>query len=447
VAGIETYKRSIGAKALKRLMVGKPVDPADLQAAVADQHFGLIMVKILTAEKPKDIDEWDALIKRLLSYEEDGQKKYEALMTIDANLDIHTQAKDRWGQPFTLADAYEDRPPVEYIVKGIFEVGSLSILYGAPGSMKSLLAAQMLVDIVGGTNWLERMNNQGGGFPTITKGCLWLDFDNGKNRTHARFKALGLGRKLPVEAPLRYYSMAWPVLDASDAVQIGELIERIKTYDVSFVVIDNLGVISGGRDENTSQMQEVIAGLRKLADETNTAIVVIHHSRKTSGFSGGRSGDAMRGHSSIEAGLDLALLVTREEQSDMVEIKATKVRGATVKPFSAQFTYEHRAGTDELETARFFGVDVVDMTSDAAIKSAILDVIGAGNITDSKPLNQGEVVTQVMNALPDVGDQRIRKMIKVLLADKLIKFDKGLKNAKLLTLVNDEEGESGDDDD
>jgi hypothetical protein len=41
--------------------------------------------------------------------------------------------------PLTVATAYIPRPPTRYVIDELFEAGSLNVVYGAPGSLKSLL--------------------------------------------------------------------------------------------------------------------------------------------------------------------------------------------------------------------------------------------------------------------------------------------------------------------
>src|SRR4030042_2678931 len=113
-------------------------------------------------------------------------------------------------------------------------------------------------------------------------------------------------------------------------------------------------------------MAQVLSLFRQLAEETGAAVILIHHQRKGNGYSG-RAADTLRGHSSIEASLDLALLVEREEQADLVTVKSTKTRGVDVLPFSAVFTYEDdEAGN--LATAKFWGVAAEENQSNGALK-------------------------------------------------------------------------------
>ena len=64
-----------------------------------------------------------------------------------------------------------------------------------------------------------------------------------------------------------------------------------------------------------------MAHLRQLSERVDGVVIPIHHQRKDHG-NGGRAGDRLRGHSSIEAAVDLALLVEREEVSSEITIKS-----------------------------------------------------------------------------------------------------------------------------
>jgi hypothetical protein len=251
---------------------------------------------------------------------------------------------------------------------------------------------------------------------------MWLDFDNGRRRTHDRFGALGRAHSLPVDTPLFYYSMPTPWLNAGDKASIGDLALRMIDRAVKLVVVDNLGVVSGDADENSVDMAGVMSMFRQLAEDTGAALVLIHHQRKSSG-SVGRAGDSLRGHSSIEAALDLALLVEREELADTISIKATKARGADVLPFSAVFNYESRPD-GELHTARFFGIAADDTRSGSAIEREILVALL------STSLNKTDLTKAVKEALPEVGLNRIRDRIDRLASTGRLNVTNGKNNTE-----------------
>lgn len=264
-------------------------------------------------------------------------------------VDLLTLEPDPW-QIYTLRDALTPRPPVEWLVRGILQAGTLSVWFGAPGSLKSMALADLAVCIAAGQDWLTDPKADGYGYATSRRPVLWLDFDNGARRTHERFAALARSRSLGADLPLYYVSMPEPHLDAGDTTSIGALANRIVARDIGLVVVDNLGVVSGEADENSAEMQRPMQGLRWLVEATGTALAVLHHERKTSGVAG-RSGERMRGHSSIEAKLDLAVMISRTEEN--IEFEPTKNRGPEVKKFSALWAYEQDEH-QELRSARLW---------------------------------------------------------------------------------------------
>jgi hypothetical protein len=176
--------------------------------------------------------------------------------------------------------------------------------------------------------------------PVLKGNVVWLDFENGKRRTHDRFSVLGITLQLPVDAAFYYYSMPTPILNSRDKEQIEELVKLIHKHESKLVTIDNLGNISVGADENSTEMVEIFMHLRWLVEETGAVIIVIRHRRK-SAPKNGRMGDGLRGLSSIEAALDLSLLVIRENDSNTINKKPTKVRGSDVQSFATAFKHLH----------------------------------------------------------------------------------------------------------
>lgn len=337
---------------------------------------------------------------------------------------------DPW-QQFSLKDAYAERPPIEYIAAGLFAASSLSVIYGAPGTLKSMLLADLCVCVAAGRAWLPALpNGKATAIPTTQAPALWLDFDNGKRRTDERFDALARARNLPDTTPLFYYSMPSPWLDAGNHDAQGDLAERIRARGAKLVVLDNLGVVTGKADENAPEIATILANFRWLAEKTGAAVVLIHHQRKSNGING-RAGDSLRGHSSIEAALDLALLVEREDRSANITIKATKARGADVLPFGALFAYEPKSESSELGRACFYGEVIEDVSSDRAIARTVIEVV-----TANRPINQSRIAKEVQVILPTVGRDRIFSIANRLAMDGKLRMTSGTHGAKLYDLAS-----------
>jgi hypothetical protein len=347
---------------------------------------------------------------------------------------------ERWGVR-TLVNAYADRPPTQYAVNQLFALPSLNIVYGGPGSLKSMLLADMAICVATGQPWLAGLPTEEGqdvrAYATMPAPVLWIDYDNGTRRTDERFEALANARGLPSDAPIHYVSMADPWLDATDGFMIAELGQAIRDMGVKVIIIDNLGLICGDTEENSAAMAKPMSNLRRLAESCEAAVIVIHHQRK--GSMADRAGDLLRGHSSIEASLDLALLVTRDGQSPALTIAPTKVRGASIaSSFEAEFTYEHKPGTLDLATARMWGRciesprqrEATDIA--AAISIAINRLRQSGTATTQKAITNAAI--DYISANLDIkkpGINKVRGVLTEMITDGRVITEQGADNAKL----------------
>jgi hypothetical protein len=323
--------------------------------------------------------------------------------TADDLLDQDNPILEGW-DIYGLATAYEERPPVREVVQGVLSEASLNIVFGAPGSLKSMMLADMCACIVAGRPWLESMPNQQAPLePLRTErgAVLWVDFDNGRRRTHDRMSAIGHGHGLPVDAPLLYTSMPTPWINASKRLQLAHLTRLIERNRITAVVFDNLGLIIGDAEENSADMAPVMGNLRWLADTTGAAITLIHHQRKSGSTDDGiRKGETIRGHSSIEASLDFALHIERKP-GDQILLTPVKTRDAVIfEQAGALFTYQHKPDSTIMDAARFWGYSVDSAASRelAQIKATIKDVV------QSTPgLNQKSLIDAVRDRFAGMG--------------------------------------------
>lgn len=289
---------------------------------------------------------------------------------------------DGW-QIRTAADALEPKPPQLYLIDQMLPYPSMSIVYGGPGSLKSMILADLAVCVAGGLRWLDPLDTDlvqpGVSLQTTQAPVLWIDFDNGRRRTDLRLGAMLRARNLGPDTPLHHVSMPTPHLNASKDAHIEALTALIKRDGYKLVIIDNLGLITGDTEENNADMANVMGRLRRLVEDAECALILIHHQRKSgsNGDSNGiRKGETLRGHSSIEASLDLALLVERKAGEDVIAIIPTKVRDfLSFDLIGAHFTYEHAPDSRDLWTARFFSEATISKEESAQrqLRSYILD--------------------------------------------------------------------------
>lgn len=321
-----------------------------------------------------------------------------------------TYPKPKW-EWSSLKESYKQKPPLSYLVQDIFILPSLNILYGEPGSLKTMLMMDLAICVAGGKEWLSGLPEQNiSGYSCQQNSVLWIDLDNGKDLIERRFKAIGHGHGILEDSPINYVSFPPFALNDSDSVQ--ELLNAIRYFEAKLIVFDNLGTISGGTDENSSQMISVMGKLRKMAEQTNSAVVVIHHTSKAG---------SLRGHTSINAAVDFALLTKRN--GDTVSMESTKTRHASIDPFLANWSYTPDG--KELVKARFYGQgefqgDRQDSKVDRAENQIMLDL--------KDGMNQSEIVELMKKK--DIGRDTTLAALKKLTAEKkLEKRDTGRKNS------------------
>jgi len=295
------------------------------------------------------------------------------------------------GQLHNAEDALQDRPPMDYVVKNVIPLPSLNMFYGTSGTLKTNLILDMAVCVALGRKWLTDTNNKSG-YETKKNPVLWVDADSGIRALDIRIGAMLRAYKGNSKTPIIYTSFLSPAFEAGrDPKAIIEMIELIKDYKSHMIVFDNLGTFSGGKDEITSQMIQVMSNFRLISEKTSSAVILIHHEPKNE--SGRRT---PRGHTSIEAALDYGFGISRE--SDVIQIESTKARHWNVDPFAAMWTYEHKSGTPDLREARFFGVEPEVPEKIFRARTAVLD-----HLKKEGRINQSELIEYGAGLKPKVS--------------------------------------------
>jgi len=294
--------------------------------------------------------------------------------------------EDFWGELILPGQIPEEVPSPQYTVEGLIRKASVVCVYGAPGSLKSMLLMHLAVLGGSGHPWFGRSLD-------FEEGALWLDLDQGKWRCIERMRALlnGANEK---QAKVTISSMPPNWFDLRDDGNVDMLVDLVHKTRAGLVILDNLSQASGGADENSAEMVSVMAGLRRVSEETGATMITIHHATKSqAGGDKRRIGDRLRGHSSIEASLDLALLIDREEGSDTISIIQTKTRDEYFPKMVVEWRFE--------------------LKDEGGLDKAWFSLIGEG--ADVGAYSPGDVETFIVNFIrnkPNVGKTELIKAIQ-----------------------------------
>ncbi len=229
------------------------------------------------------------------------------------------------------AEALQPLPPTEWLIKPVFARPSVSILYGSPGSKKTYVCLDAAVCVSLGKSWLE--------FETRQATVLIVDEESGYQRLRRRLAEVMHGHSVKKEIPIAFSSMAQ--FDFRKLPDVESLRGIIRKVDANFIIIDALADVMPGAEENsTKEVLPVLLNLRRLANEMQVAIVVLHHDNRGGGY---------RGSSSIKGAVDTMFKVQSENAATLITFTGEKLRD--VEPFNFAATICFHADAVRLEKA------------------------------------------------------------------------------------------------
>ena len=254
--------------------------------------------------------------------------------------------------PVTKRFSIRNRPKrdgYDWLVEGVVKPRGLTMFYGEAGSLKSMLAADLVASVVVGDAWLPPLPDADTKTaPKVVRQgrVLWFDNDMGEFEVGERLAAMLTGHDGNADTTALDV-ISYQGIDFEDAEVIQSDIKCSRADLVIFDVFKNF--LPNGLDENSSAVADSLSALREVANNTGAAILLIHHSNKS-----GKNGlSAMRGSTAIAGSVDTAYQVLRN--GDKVTLKATKSRSAPGTDIEASFAFDAEPG-GMLQSARFYGV-------------------------------------------------------------------------------------------
>jgi RecA-family ATPase len=185
------------------------------------------------------------------------------------------------GRPMTF-DFDGPPPEPDWLVQGLIERGTITLLSADSGAGKSMVSASIAVAIIQGKPWNGR--------PTTGGRVLVVDEENFRRVVHNRLRALGMTNAH--RANLRYFLRAGVKLGAEDW---GERVqEELEAFKPDLLIIDTAAAATSvDMNDNTGVAALFATTLRPLADEC--AVMLLHHERKPQQGGKRDAGHAMMG--------------------------------------------------------------------------------------------------------------------------------------------------------
>ncbi len=218
-------------------------------------------------------------------------------------------------------DALLPQPPIDYIITNLITNSSLNVFYGQPGSKKTYSMLNMAVAVSNGKEWLN--------FSTKKSPVLFIDEESGQSRFLRRLNETMNGLSCDDTMQLYYTSLSGFKLDNKQ--DILNIETEITKKEIKLVIFDALADIMSGDENSKKDIQPIMTSLRKIADNTNSAVLLIHHTNK--------SGKQYRGSSAIGASADI--VVQMKSTSPIVNFEIEKNRDGNFMQWSAKANWDN----------------------------------------------------------------------------------------------------------
>jgi hypothetical protein len=211
------------------------------------------------------------------------------------------------------ADALALRPAVKWIVEGRIYEKSITVMYGDGGTKKTWAGMYLAACVSSGAAW--------GDIETHRTRVLFVDEENGESEISGRAAYCIRGALADENADLKYISLAAFHLD--DPKDEAILTAEILAQGAGLVILDALADLMIGDENSKQETQPVFNALRRIAEKSGAAILVIHHANKQGSH---------RGSSVIKDAPDILLQVESDPDSNLINFKTEKNRkGKAIK--------------------------------------------------------------------------------------------------------------------
>ena len=232
------------------------------------------------------------------------------------------QEKKKRYEILSAVNFFEQQEPIIWTVDGLISAGSVNVFFGEAGCGKTWALLDLAICAANGAPWL--------GMATIPGPVLIIDEESGRRRLSRRLSDVMRGHDAGLTTPINAVSLA--AFDVGKPNDIGEITNLINDTGARLVIIDALADIMPGRDENAvKDTAPIFLTLRKIAEDTQAAIIVIHHSNKNGGY---------RGSSAIKGAIDLLLSVEKKNESNNMTFRTEKARDTTAGAFAATMNFD-----------------------------------------------------------------------------------------------------------
>lgn len=199
----------------------------------------------------------------------------------------------------------EERPPEQHwLIEALWADGAVGLLGGTPKSCKSWLGLEIATSVATATPCLDR-------FPVRQKGAALIYLaEDSLSIVRERLAALAQHRRLTLDA-LDLHVIVATSLRLDLEVDSARLTATVVKLRPRLVLLDPFVRLHRADENSAQEIATILARLREIQRLQETAILVVHHTRKHA--PGAQPGLALRGSGDLWAWGDSNLYLTHEQ--------------------------------------------------------------------------------------------------------------------------------------
>ncbi|MCP2727333.1 DnaB-like helicase N-terminal domain-containing protein, partial [Limnofasciculus baicalensis] len=178
----------------------------------------------------------------------------------------------------SIQEIFNTVPPQrEWFLHGLLPAQSLVTIHGPGGCGKSTLVYDFIYSLVTGTPWGSDSFNEGFSTTAAQRKIMLIQTDETLGEMVTAFHRRGITEDMPI-----LLKMKWSI------DKIPQLLKKAQEWKPDVIIIDCLTSVSTYSlfSENDVEYARPVLRLRKLAEQMNCCIILIHHSNKAGGMRG-----------------------------------------------------------------------------------------------------------------------------------------------------------------
>lgn len=199
---------------------------------------------------------------------------------------------------------------IEWLVENLLQVGGVSILSADPKAGKSVIARQLCKHVIHGAEFFGRKVKRGS--------CHYYGLEEHRTMLAQSFSRLGIQDGDPL-----FVHVEDPLNDESVFKDFSDIINQTKP---ALAVVDTaFDLLEVESENNYREVKKAFKKVRKIARDSGTHILLIHHNSKPQQNFRRRGNHAILGSTAISGGVDSILVVEIEGKDRIITTSGREV--------------------------------------------------------------------------------------------------------------------------